>query len=204
MQRLIEHAAGRDARGRPANLEGHGDDDALVGRHAREVHMEQVLAQVVPLHLADEGFFFLAAGPEVDDADAAANEFFHLLQRQGHAQGCFFVAINDGGHQALATKPPCRLSAPARAGLGDQMYCFGHSCVSGSLRKGDRTLELVPRDKDLQRLSRSPVPFSYRLHTKNKKRTDRQTTAVQCTGSGLSKRYYFNPGRRLQGRRAKI
>src|SRR5262249_47654981 len=67
---LVQDAAGRDARGDAPDLDRHGDVDALVGRHAGEVDVQHLLAQVVPLDLADEGLLNGPVRVQVDDAGA--------------------------------------------------------------------------------------------------------------------------------------
>src|SRR5262249_3100041 len=82
VERLIDHAACADAGGRAAQLDPHVYDDSLVLADAHHVNVEQFHPEVVPLQFAEASGLSLAAGLQVDDADAAFHGFLHLVLGQ--------------------------------------------------------------------------------------------------------------------------
>src|SRR5205823_4014019 len=73
VQRLVEDAAGGDARGDAAQLNLHVDLDALVARDALEIDVEDFLAEVVVLQLDNLGRLDALVGLQVDDTRAVAD-----------------------------------------------------------------------------------------------------------------------------------
>ncbi len=100
VDRLIDNAAGRDSDGRAAQLHAHVNLHALVGRHPREVHVQDFFAQMVPLQLFDQRLLDLPFCLHIQDADAMANGVGQLFAVTRQGQGRLFVAINHARHEA--------------------------------------------------------------------------------------------------------
>ncbi len=73
MNGLIDDAAGGNSRGRPAQLYPDIHFHALVGGDAREIDVQNLKPQVIPLHFLDQGFFHLAFRLNIHDPDAMAD-----------------------------------------------------------------------------------------------------------------------------------
>src|SRR5439155_20328910 len=78
VDRLIQQTAGGHAGSGTAQLDADLDLDALVGGDAGEIDVQDVEAQVVPLHVADQGLFGLAVGLQINDAGAVADGLVRL------------------------------------------------------------------------------------------------------------------------------
>src|SRR5262249_14451034 len=127
----IEHAPALEA-GREALVDEpyrHIDADACARADALKVHVHELVIDGIDLNLAGNDAGFAAIQIEIEDGGEEApalHQIDELIGVEGDVLGRFAVAIDDGGHQSLATYLACAARASARPRMNLDRIDLGH------------------------------------------------------------------------------
>ena len=111
---LLEHAAVLLALGLALELERHGDFDLLVERHAGEVDVQHLHAEVVVLHFLDEHLLALAVEAELEQVRAVVEVADDFLLRQRDGDDGLLVAVDDARAACRRRAAACSRATRAR------------------------------------------------------------------------------------------
>ena len=103
---VLEDAAGRDSGRRAPQLERNLGLDHLLGADPTEVEVQDLLAEVIPLHVADQDGLGRAADVEVGEMTGCLDHAPDVVPPQGDGNDRLLVTVDHGGN-------PPRLSQPA-------------------------------------------------------------------------------------------
>src|SRR5262249_49487311 len=147
VQRLVEDAAGGHTGGNPLQLDANRDLDALVRGDAHEVDVQDVLAEMIPLQVANQRLFQSAIQAQVDHVRTVSNQVGEFLGGQRDGDRLLLVPVDDAGDLSLIAKVAGLAGASALALLHFQLDGLGHdrfSNVVQTKREHLSTLAGVP------------------------------------------------------------
>ncbi len=101
----LEDTAGGNAGRVTAELEWDFGLDDFLGADAREVEVEDFLAEVVPLGVADQDRFDGAPDIEIGEVSRRFNQALGVAVRERDRHDGLFVSINDRGHETCLAQP---------------------------------------------------------------------------------------------------
>ena len=104
VDQVLENPAGRDAGGLAAHLERHLGLDDLLGADPGEVEVEDLLAEVVPLHVADQHGLGRAAQVELGQVAGRLDHPPDVVAAQRDRHDRLLVPVDDARESALALR----------------------------------------------------------------------------------------------------
>ena len=106
-------------------MQRHFDGDLLVGSHALEVDVQDLLLVRVPLHVAQQHALFLAVDVHVQDGRVEGFDAQGVIERvvvQGDLDGGGFATVDDTGYLIGATEAAARTRPHVFACLGRDLH----------------------------------------------------------------------------------
>src|SRR5262249_9262057 len=110
VDRLIEQAAAGDSRGGAAPLDPYFQREPPAARHALEVNVDDLPAEMVPLQFLDLSGYGALVGLQFDDVNAVPDRPGQLLRGDADRHRVLLVPVDDSGDAPLPTKTagqPC-------------------------------------------------------------------------------------------------
>ena len=106
MDQVFEDPAGRDARRHAAHLERDLGFDHFLGAHPGEIEVEDLLAEVIPLHVADQDSLGGTTHVQVGQAAWRLDHPPDVVPGQGDRHDRLLMPVDHAGNQPLAAQPP--------------------------------------------------------------------------------------------------